>query len=72
MRLIFCLRPILSCIIYFTILPDLSWMTAFWLVDDLVQVLLQADMAEVLKDFGKHMGKDRSRRAFLRDLPQGL
>jgi predicted helicase len=28
-----------------------------WLVDDLAQVLTQADMEAVLKDFGKHMGK---------------
>ncbi len=28
-----------------------------WLVDDLAQVLAQADMEAVLKDFGKHMGK---------------
>jgi predicted helicase len=29
-----------------------------WLVDDLAQVLAQADMEAVLKDFGKHMGKE--------------
>lgn len=29
-----------------------------WLVDDLAQVLAQADMAAVLKDFGKHSGKE--------------
>jgi predicted helicase len=29
-----------------------------WLVDDLAQVLAQADMEAVLKDFGKHSGKE--------------
>jgi predicted helicase len=29
-----------------------------WLVDDLAQVLAQADMETVLKDFGKHSGKE--------------
>ena len=29
-----------------------------WLVDDLAQVLAQADMAAVLKNFGKHSGKE--------------
>jgi hypothetical protein len=29
-----------------------------WLVDELAQVLAQADMAAVLKDFGKHSGKE--------------
>ena len=29
-----------------------------WLVDDLAQVLAQADMESVLKDFGKHSGKE--------------
>lgn len=29
-----------------------------WCVDDLAQVIDQADMAEVLKDFGKHLGKE--------------
>jgi predicted helicase len=29
-----------------------------WLVDDLVQVLAQADMEAVLKDFGKRIGKE--------------
>ncbi|MDD5511612.1 MAG: N-6 DNA methylase [Dehalococcoidales bacterium] len=29
-----------------------------WLVDDLAQVLAQADMDAVLKDFGKHSGKE--------------
>ncbi len=29
-----------------------------WLVDDLAQVLAQADMQAVLKDFGKHSGKE--------------
>ena len=29
-----------------------------WLVDDLAQVLSQADMEAVLKDFGKHSGKE--------------
>jgi len=29
-----------------------------WLVDDLAKVLAQADMAAVLKDFGKHSGKE--------------
>jgi len=29
-----------------------------WLVDDLAQVLVQADMEAVLKDFGKHSGKE--------------
>ncbi|MFH1382870.1 MAG: type ISP restriction/modification enzyme [Chloroflexota bacterium] len=29
-----------------------------WLVDDLAQVLAQADMAAVLHDFGKHTGKE--------------
>jgi len=29
-----------------------------WLVDDLAQVLAQVDMAAVLKDFGKHSGKE--------------
>ena len=29
-----------------------------WLVDDLAQILAQADMEAVLKDFGKHSGKE--------------
>ena len=29
-----------------------------WCVDELVQVLAQANMAEVLKDFGKQMGRE--------------
>ncbi|WP_332445397.1 type ISP restriction/modification enzyme [Dehalococcoides mccartyi] len=29
-----------------------------WLVDDLAQILAQADMEAVLKDFGKHTGKE--------------
>jgi len=29
-----------------------------WLVDDLAQILAQADMEAVLKDFGKHSGKN--------------
>jgi predicted helicase len=29
-----------------------------WLVDDLAQLLAQADMEAILKDFGKHMGKE--------------
>lgn len=29
-----------------------------WLVDELAQVLAQADMSAVLKDFGKHTGKE--------------
>jgi hypothetical protein len=29
-----------------------------WLVDDLAQVLAQADMAAVLENFGKHIGKE--------------
>jgi predicted helicase len=36
--------------------PDLDDRIA-WLVDDLAQVLAQADMAAVLTDFGKHIGK---------------
>jgi len=36
--------------------PDLDDRIA-WLVDDLVQVLAQADMEAVLKDFGRHSGK---------------
>ena len=31
-----------------------------WLVDDLAQILAQADMEAVLKDFGKHGGKEDS------------
>ncbi|MFH1639806.1 MAG: N-6 DNA methylase, partial [Chloroflexota bacterium] len=37
--------------------PDLDDRIA-WLVDDLAQVLAQADMEAVLKDFGKHSGKE--------------
>jgi predicted helicase len=37
--------------------PDLDDRIA-WLVDDLAQVLAQADMASVLKDFGKHTAKE--------------
>jgi len=37
--------------------PDLDDRIA-WLVDDLAQVLDQADMEAVLKDFGKHSGKE--------------
>ena len=37
--------------------PDLDDRIA-WLVDDLAQVLAQADMAAVLQDFGKHSGKE--------------
>lgn len=37
--------------------PDLDDRIA-WLVDDLAQVLSQADMEAVLKDFGKHSGKE--------------
>ncbi len=59
MRFISCPGLILSCKIYSSILPGPSWMTRIaWSVDELVQVLAQADMAEVLKDFGKQMGKE--------------
>jgi predicted helicase/very-short-patch-repair endonuclease len=37
--------------------PDLDDRIA-WLVDDLAQVLAQADMEAVLKNFGKHSGKE--------------
>jgi predicted helicase len=37
--------------------PDLDERIT-WLVDDLAQVLAQADMEAVLKDFGKHSGKE--------------
>jgi len=37
--------------------PDLDERIA-WLVDDLAQVLAQEDMEAVLKDFGKHSGKE--------------
>lgn len=37
--------------------PDLDDRIA-WLVDDLVQLLVQADMVAVLKNFGKHSGKE--------------
>ena len=37
--------------------PDLDDRIA-WLVDDLAQVLAQADMAAVLESFGKHNGKE--------------
>jgi predicted helicase len=37
--------------------PDLDDRIA-WLVDDLAQVLAQADMAAVLQDFGKHTAKE--------------
>jgi predicted helicase len=37
--------------------PDLDDRIA-WLVDDLAQVLSQADMEAVLKNFGKHSGKE--------------
>ncbi|MBA7485685.1 hypothetical protein ES707_21235 [subsurface metagenome] len=37
--------------------PDLDDRIA-WLVDDLVQILAQADMAAVLKNFGRHSGKE--------------
>jgi hypothetical protein len=37
--------------------PDLDDRIA-WLVDDLAQVLAQADMEAVLTNFGKHSGKE--------------
>ncbi len=37
--------------------PDLDDRIA-WLVDDLAQILAQADMAAVLKNFGRHSGKE--------------